>query len=449
MDFVSEFENILENSLNQRMYQDVSQLLQTFRTTNLPYTMRIFSLINRFRKEQNPFCIPASNVPYRIVIYKTGNYILDYIADQFSLYFMQKNYSLLTFDPSDFQGSSSSLFCFAQDGIDAAFFFNTVGLSQKLSDGKNLWETLSVPCYTFLVDHPMYYADSLDHVPSDTTVLCADKTHVSYISRFYPSIKQSVFLATGGHPCESAYNQATASSNSSWAQRPIDVLFIGSYKSISDSLHNEADLFILSYLQSHTNATFEEAVETYMNSKTDSLRFTDTDLKHMIESHRFTETNLSATYRRAILEDLVRAGITVHVYGEGWQQTSLPDYSHFILHKPVSFEEGIHLMSEAKIVLNHMAWFKNGSSERIFNAMSQGAICVTDSSLYLDDILINGENCFLYSLSDVSDHIVCKQIRHILSHLKESAIVAQNGYLCARNHSWQKHLDLVFRTPTP
>ena len=429
MDFITQFENTLAHTLNQNLLTQSEQLLSTFRTTNLPYTVPILACINRLRqKKMTPL--------KRIVLYKTGNFILDYIAGQFACFFSGKGCDTFFFDPTDFSASSEQLFAFAREGIDRVYCFNNVGLLQSFADGQNLWEALSVPCYDFLVDHPMYYADSLDYAPADTTVLCADATHADYVKRFYPAVKNALFMPTGGQAPALPFEELPK-----WQTRPIDVLFIGSYKCNFEKQKDDADRFVDSYLTKHTDCPFEKALEIYHQNKADGVSDSADSLKASIEVHRFSETNLTAAYRKAIMEDLLTAGITIHVYGEGWDQTDLPSDPHFILHKPVSFEEGIQLMSQSKIVLNHMAWFKHGSGERIFNAMSQGAVCVTDSSQYLDTILTDGENCFLFPLSEIGQHIVSEKIKHILSRPEAAARVIENGYLCAKEHTWQSHLS--------
>lgn len=438
MDFVKEFENTLENTIQQGLYKQAHQLISTFSTTKLPYTMKLFSLINRLRRCEQPFHFPLSAHTFRIVLFQTGNYILDYISTQFATFLACKGCDILFFDPSDFDHSSETLFTFASHGIDAAFFFNNVGLLQHLRDQSNLWEALGVPCFDFLVDHPMYYADSLDCAPASTTVLCADKAHCSYVKRFYPQVAKTLFLPTGGA-------SPSAFPTPSWEARPIDILFIGSYKCNTDYPYDELDSFVMTYLPNHTDCPFESAVELYVKTQMGLSDIPDDSLKEIIESHRFTETNLTALYRKTIIEDIVTSGISIHVYGQGWEQSGLTQYPNFLLHEPVSFAEGIRLMSQAKILLNHMAWFKYGSSERIFNAMSQGALCVTDSSFYLenDAMLHNGKNCFLYPLSQVSDHYVSKLLSRLLSSPETSASIASKGLEKAREHTWIKHLEAL------
>ncbi len=443
MDFVTQFENTLEQTIAQNLLPEANQLLAAYPATGQPYTLRLLSMINDLRRKTHPFRLPMEGQRYRIVLFRTGNFILDYILEQFSSFFLSQNCDIFIFDCEHHAESSTGLFAFARSGIDAAFFFNNVGLLQTLEQGDNLWETLHIPCYDFLVDHPMYYADSLDFAPADTTLLCADQTHANYALRFYGRLKDAVFLPTGG--CEAAdvltkVPEHGTPSYDAFCQRPMDVLFIGSYKYHSDTPSDAFEKDIIRHLQSHTDHTFEQAVEACAKESGKTGPTTDAELKQIIEKYRFTETNLTALYRKSIMKALLDAKITVHVYGNGWAQSGLTAYENFVLHAPVSFEEGIKLMSQTKILLNHMAWFKHGSSERIFNAMAQGAVCVTDSSEYLDTILTHGENCCIYDIRHPENGAVAREINHLLSDPQNAARIAANGQQIAAEHTWKRHL---------
>lgn len=103
-------------------------------------------------------------------------------------------------------------------------------------------------------------------------------------------------------------------------------------------------------------------------------------------------------------------------------------------------------MEESKIVLNHMAWFKYGASERIFEAMLQGAVSLTDESEYLKAHFTDSENIKFFSLSHLDElpHIV----HALLSDPHWSESITENGYrLAARSHTWMNRLEALFRTP--
>lgn len=180
--------------------------------------------------------------------------------------------------------------------------------------------------------------------------------------------------------------------------------------------------------------TYDQAMEIHLKQIQPDLP--DAALKPMIEKHRFTETNLCAMYRLEIVRALAEAGITVSVYGEGWDQTDLTKHPHFDLHSPVSFAEGLALMENSKIVLNQMAWFKDGGSERIFNAMLQGSVCVTDDSIYLKKQLTDGEDIVFYSLDALEK--LPELVSGLLHDPDRMQRIADCGYNnAAAHHTWE------------
>jgi glycosyltransferase involved in cell wall biosynthesis len=270
----------------------------------------------------------------------------------------------------------------------------------------------------------MYYFEALQDGPARGVVVCSDRNHVKYVERFYPNAHQSFFLPTGGEEL----------SGKSVRERTIDVLFIGSYKYHSEYDYDALDEQVMDYLITHPTETFEQAVEVSLKQTQPDM--TDAVLKEAIERRRFVDTNLSAMYRVEILRVLVENGVTVTVYGNGWENTELYGNPHFLCHPPVSFEEGLALMGKSKIVLNQMAWFKDGASERIFNAMLQGAVSVTDDSIYLREILKDGEDVVFYSLSELERLPVL--VSDLLRHPDRMRQIADAGYRTAKEgHTWE------------
>ena len=107
-------------------------------------------------------------------------------------------------------------------------------------------------------------------------------------------------------------------------------------------------------------------------------------------------------------------------------------------------------MEESKIVLNQMSWFKDGASERIFNAMLQGAVCLTDDSIYLREILTNGQDVVFYDLSELEK--LSSIVVELLQHPDIMQCISDNGYQLAKsNHTWKHRaeqlLNIVAQLP--
>lgn len=367
----------------------------------------------------------------RVVLFGNSLYILQYIMEQYERAFREMGYETFVFSASatqeEFTKNAEQLFLFREQGIDAVITFNNRGFLMPIEGQGALWDKWNVPCYNLLVDHPMYYYDTLDQSPSQSIVVCEDRNHVDYIKRFYPTVCKSFFLPAGGeelHP-----NQP----KKLIIDRAIDVLFIGSYKNHGDYVYDIVDEAVMDSLISNPHKTFEQAMEDYLKKIKPDL--SDMELKLMIQKHRFMDTNLCSMYRLEIIRALAESGITVSVYGEGWEQTDLVGHPNFDCHAPVPFEEGIALMEDSKVVLNQLSWFKDGCCERIFNTMLQKAVCVTDDSIYLREQFTDGKNIVFYTLKALEE--LPKLMGDLLQNPDHMQRIADYGYQTASaHHTW-------------
>lgn len=376
----------------------------------------------------------------RIVVFEGGNYILQYITEQYRKAFEKMGCEVFTY-PEDvhtqecFQKNAEQLFLFHEQGLDFIFTINNRGFCFQNNDGSFLWDIWKVPCFNLLVDHPVHYFDSLDESPAYGIVICPDRNHQSYIKRFYPKVRETLFIPTAGvefHP---------NTPKKPISERSIDVLFIGSLKSTPDYPYDDLDRQVIDYLSAHSEQTYEQALETCLQANSVSLP--DSELKDVMQNHRQVDIYISAYFRREIIRRLVETGITVTVYGNGWESVDYYDDPHFDCHPgALPFEEGLALMEESKIVLNQMSWFKDGATERIFNAMLQGAVSLTDDSIYLREVLADGEDVIFYSLKEL-DKLSAIAV-DLLQNPDKMQCLADHGYQTAlAGHTWEHRAGLL------
>lgn len=363
--------------------------------------------------------------------------ILDYIAEQYCQALQALGHKVYIFDKHNFEASMESLLSYQKQGLNGAFVFNNACFQMRLQSGESLWDLWKIPCYNVLVDHPMYYFDTLDHAPAHGIVVCADRYHTDYVKRFYPTVRKSVFLPTAGE-CLKPYEDLKP-----FAERPIDVLFIGSYKYHDDVSYDAFAKQLENELTSHPYKTFEDAVTDCLADRRQNL--SAEEIKLLIQQYRFIDVNTTALFRRKIIETLVTAGIPVTVYGNGWEALEISNHPNFLYKGLINPSAGIRLMEESKIVLNHMAWFKYGASERIFESMLQGAVSLTDESEYLQAHFKDSENIKLFQLNHLEE--LPQIVYALLSDVQLSESIIRNGYqLAARSHTWTNRLQELLDT---
>ena len=105
-------------------------------------------------------------------------------------------------------------------------------------------------------------------------------------------------------------------------------------------------------------------------------------------------------------------------------------------------------MEDSKIVLNSMPWFRDGSHERVFNAMMCGAVAVSETSKYFEEVL-PPDTWVSFDLSPESLSALPQRIMDLLSDEDKMQRIASAGHnLAVSEHTWKAramelHNDLL------
>lgn len=417
---------------------------ETDRTT-LSNIVSTFDIMGQHKIAEEYRNVLASVTSHKRIAVFTGSGIpiLEYIASCYINALTQLGHSVLRFDKQQFEKSMDRLFLQQEEGLDAVIVFNNACFQMRLQSGESLWDSWKIPCINILVDHPMYYFDTLDHAPAYGIVACADQYHTDYVKQFYPTVRNCIFLPTAGE-CLKPFEDLKP-----FSTRTIDVLFIGSYKYHEDVIYDDFSKELEQELLAKTDITFELAVKNCLASRNISLSLKE--LKETIQHYRFVDVNTTAIFRKRIVEALLEHDISVTVYGNGWDSLPLFHHPNFIYKGLISPADGIRLMEESKIVLNHMAWFKHGTSERIHEAMLQGAVVLTDSSEYLLKYYENGKHIAYYGLNrlDELSETAAKILSADATYAESLESMRKAAYSeTISHHTWlnrtQKLLDILF-----
>ena len=148
------------------------------------------------------------------------------------------------------------------------------------------------------------------------------------------------------------------------------------------------------------------------------------------------------TFRGRAVQVLADAGIKVHVFGDGWDLLDCKHPENLMIMNSLNSEGCLKKLCQTKLSLNVMPWFKDGAHDRIFNTMLNGAVCLTDSSVYLDEILHDGTDCSIYSLSEMEK--LPEIARGLLEEPDRMQRIADSGYEMAKaGHTWAHRAELL------
>lgn len=383
------------------------------------------------------------------LIFFTGVYdTLDLFIYELRREFDALGYDTMIFDVRDMPKGLRDLAVFAAEPVNAAITFNNLGFNMELHPGHNLWEELRIPCINILMDHPFCYKNALDNAPNNAVVLCTDRNHMRYLQRFYPEIPVIGYLPHAGKELPGIKRPIS--------ERSIDVLYAGNLsKSFAENIipdlakyknFDVKELCRRAYedLIVHPFKTTEQALEEML--ALEGVLLSDGELKDVIADLHFVDLYVVSYYREKTVRAIAEWGIPIHIYGAGWENCSWINRPNVCYGGKIPAEEVVARMQDAKIVLSTMTWFKDGTHDRVFNGMLQGAVAVSDTSGYMKEEFrgfLNEEHMgeddrelVLFELEELDK--LPKQIQELLDNPERAQRIADRGYAKARKfHTWR------------
>lgn len=321
-----------------------------------------------------------------------------------------------------------------------SFNFNGIRGEEELyeEDGGLLWKKYQIPVVNIMVDHPFYYAESLEKMRKELGnelyhQICIDRDHKKYMEHFYPKIKKIAFMPLAGTKIIADLEK----------EREYDVVMTGNYTPPKDfdkyieRIDEEYEGFyrsIIQYLINHPMESIEKVMEKFLLQEIPEL--TDEEMVKCMENMIFIDLYVRFYYRGEVVKKLVQNGIKVHVFGAGWDLLELTERSNLILEGPTDSMGCLKAMTKAKIALNVMPWFKDGAHDRIFNGMLNGAVVATDESRYLKEELQEAQ-IFFYSLLELEQ--LPERVKELLvDENKRKGIQKEGAKYAEKKHTWKE-----------
>lgn len=387
----------------------------------------------------------------KIVLFRGDLDTINLFSEQLKKGFLaQGDYEIFEFELQDMVKSLGGLYSFLQgEPVTAMIGFNSNFFGMKLPSGANLCEQLQIPCINILVDHPYWYPHILSSMPSTGIVLCVDRGHMDYVNRFYPQIALNGFLAHGGTPMDTPPKPI--------AERGCDVIYAGSlYANYIVDLKPDFSKWnfpakevceeTIRRLLADPADTIEKALEKVLRDY--EISMTDRELGQFVSSCVYIERVVSSYYREKVLASIARAGLSLELYGSGWEKCDWVELPNVHYGGMISPSDVLNKMADAKIVLNTMPWFKDGSHERVFNGMLRGAVVCSETSRYLEEVL-PANTWEPFGLSGEELEVLPERVARMLRDSCRMQEIATAGYeLAMDKHTWQArarelHQDLL------
>lgn len=320
---------------------------------------------------------------------------------------------------------------YAKDRFKAVIGMQTNMFYAKWDTGRFVHDDMPGPKYNFLFDHPIWLQSYLSQMPNRLCALTPDGNYVKFIEEYFEHPAR--FLPPAGEHTLFTENQ-----------KDYEIVFLGSYgegplenlRFIRKNDRQRAYLvnrYIL-HMRGHLEETPEQAFKEVLEERGNTC--TKKEFLALFHQERWVITDLANHYRNKIIKVLLKAGFTVHVFGDTWEGCPMREHPGLIRHPAVYGKDALKVYARAKISLNIMRWHKDGFTERIANAMLQKAAVVTDRTTYLEKNFVDGEDIVLFELGHLQE--LPERIKSLLACEEERKRIAENGYKKAlERHTWK------------
>lgn len=374
----------------------------------------------------------------KAVLFKNDIETLGFFSEQMAKTLTAMGYEVYIFDFLDEYKSFMDITWFIESGRTLMITFNFTGICGEdiflEENGRTIWDNREIPCINIVVDHPFYYHEHLKLKPKHYVQFCIDQHHVTYMDRYFKEIVPVSFLPLGG--------TQVADDFISFERRDFDIVLTGNYTPtekfepfISRINQEYTDFYhgIIDDLIANPYKTIEFANEEHIRKEIPNI--SEEEIKDCMKNMVFIDLYVRFYFRALAVKNLVDSGLKVHVFGAGWELLDCIHKENLIQGGPVNSLECLQHISNSRISLNVMPWFKAGAHDRIFNSMLNKSICLSDSSSYIDEQFTDGTDIALYSLADMD--ALPDIAKDLLHNTEKARMIAENGYQKAKAfHTW-------------
>ncbi len=398
----------------------------------------------------------------KIIFIKNAVETLGYFSEQIALELERNGYETCFIDYERMYESMDEMLHFLEREETALVTFNFIGLRGEAvfqtESGRSIWQEENLPILNILVDHPLYYHSCLKEAGERMRVFCVDREHVGYVRRFYPGVKVK-FLPLAGNELlfshedgEHGTHRADVPEPVPYGRRTFDLVFVANYVSMEmleekvKALDDDYRIFyrwITEDLIADPTQSVDAVMERHIRDELGAVP--EEQLCAAMSGMIWIDLFVRSYFREKVVQTLADAGIIVRVFGSDWEKIHCKKPQNVRTSGgKVNSAACVQAMRDARIALNVMPWFKDGAHDRVFTAMLQGTVALTDDSRYLREECRDGENICFYSLRALQQ--LPDQVVSLLEDPVRMAELAERGYRMAeKRHRWKNRAGLLMQ----
>lgn len=321
--------------------------------------------------------------------------------------------------------------------IELVVSYNGTGILKS-----KIYEMLNIVFISILVDHPAYHYDRIIDIKDKKHVITLhDEGAIKTAEKYIDSKKIYSHLMHGGSHASKEYKE-----------KIYDVVVLGGIN--KENLCIEKDM-------KKIDDDFIESIgmKLYYEAKDDLVHTLDFHLENVIKSMKIKEEILNLKAFKQILmylytivdrtircelrfnhiKNLISNNIKVDYFGL-CNIDEFNDSKYFVNHGSVEYKEVLEVMAKSKILIHDMCYFKNGSHERVFSAMLNGALVVSNRNNYSYNMYKDKESIVYYDTGNFNDLV--STVKYYLKNDEERNQIVTKAYnITSKYNTWENRAE--------
>ncbi|MCI8292015.1 MAG: glycosyltransferase family 1 protein [Hespellia sp.] len=351
----------------------------------------------------------------RIVLFYSETESFNFFTDQLVNEFQRRGNETCILDLRELQAENSCSYRefeqFVSKKVDAVICFDGLGTREDVFI--QLWDAHEAVVVDILMDHPLRFHPTLEKHPRRYLLFCCDRDHVTYVREYFgDKVPYVLFMPHVGAAPRKDIQVIP------YKERKYEILFSATYyqpESMFSKMKEQMLLrfsdgtsmdefyrFMYQNLKEHSGFTTEQAVLYTINQL--GWQLSMDAVKILMNGSVCADWAIRQYQREKVVKVLAESGIPLYLLGKGWENhPSINCKNVHRLDDRVAYAKTLPMMADAKINLNVMPWFKNGSHDRIANTLLQHSVPLTDTSRWLEDNFVDGQDIAFYDLNHLEE----------------------------------------------
>jgi glycosyltransferase involved in cell wall biosynthesis len=375
-------------------------------------------------------------------VYDVANYFIEELAKNF----YKKNHKVYICDLKDIKNEKNinELEKFIiEKNIDFVFSFNSInGVKPETYEG------LNIIFGTMLIDHPFFQTIRLDNFPQKNSFLCVyDEGRISTTQRYIDKEVTIKHMMHGGSESKISndikkYDVIVAGGleKSENFEDRISEIEHEEYKKIAKYLYNSSKENYKKTIDAYLEEYLEEHLEDIKNQEYFEIEnFRD----YITYIYRLVDLFLRNEVRYKSILSLAENGIEINYFGSSTCE-ELDKYHNFKNNGTVKYTELLDIMKQSKILINTLPYFDNGSHERIFSAMLNNTMVISNENNYCFDIYKDKESIVMFDFNKENDLV--DKVKYYLKNEEERNQIVKNAYeITSKYNTWEHRADEILQ----